>query len=81
MFQLCLFITGLFNYPLNEAACPSVIMVYSPIKAGEDIYTPYARSLTRLSVLNEKKNIMLRGIDTVSRVEKLQAEHGLSCGK
>ena len=30
---------GLFNYPLNEAACPLVSTVYSPIMPSEGIYT------------------------------------------
>ena len=41
----------------------------------------YACSLTRLSVLNENKINTVRRIDTVSRVEKLPAKHGLSCWK
>ena len=41
----------------------------------------YAHLLTRLFVLNENKIKTIRGIDTVSRVEKLPAEHGVSCWK
>ena len=32
-------ILSLFNYPLNEAACPPVSTVYSPIMPSKDIYT------------------------------------------
>ena len=31
-------ILNLFNYPLNEAACPPVSTVYSPIMPSEGIY-------------------------------------------
>ena len=32
-------ILSLFNYPVNEAACPPVNTVYSPIMPSEGIYT------------------------------------------
>ena len=70
-------ILTLFISQVNEAACPPVSTVYSPIMPSEGIYN--ACSLTRLSVLNESKINMIKGIDTISRVEKLPAEHGLSC--
>ena len=41
----------------------------------------YACSLKRLSTLNENKINTIRGIDTISRAEKLQTEHGLSYWK
>ena len=68
-------ILSLFNYPLNEASCSPVNTFYSLIMPSEGIYTP----LTRLSVLNENKINTIRGIDTISRNEKLPAEHGLCC--
>ena len=69
-------ILSLFNNPLNDAASPPVSTVYSPIMPSEGIYTLYARSLTRLS--DENIISTFRQIDTVSRVEKLPAEHRLS---
>ena len=35
--------------------------------------------INRLSVLNKNKINTIKGIDTVSRFEKLPAEHGLTC--
>ena len=71
-------IQSLFNYPLNEAACSPDSTVYSPIMPYEGIYT-LTSVQKRLSVLNENKINTIRGIDTGIRVEKLPAEHGLSC--
>ena len=67
-------ILTLFNYALNEGACLPVSSAYSPIMLSEAIYT-----LMRLHSLNENKINAVRGVDTVSRIEKLPAEHGLSC--
>ena len=60
-------ILSLFTYPLNEASCPPVsTVVDSPIRLSEGIYT-------LMCVYNTN-----RGIDSVSRVEILSAEHGYS---
>ena len=67
-------ILSLFNYPLNEVACPPVSTVYSPTMPSEASYT-LMRAVTRLSALIENKINTIRGIDRVSRVKKLPAEH------
>ena len=59
----------------NVQPCSVFKPIQSPVKWSNLFH------LTRLSVLNEKKINIIIGIDTVSRVEKLPAEHGLSCWK
>ena len=41
----------------------------------------YPYLLKQLSVLNENKSNMIRGIETISRAEKLPGKYGLSCWK
>ena len=47
-----------------------------PLKASTHLYVFIN---THISVLNENKIITIRKMGTVSRVEILPAEHGLSC--
>ena len=66
-------ILSLFNYPLNKVVFPAVSTVYSPIMLSKGIYT--------IIRVHETKINTIREIDTVTRAEKLPAEHGLSCWK
>ena len=60
-------ILSLFNYPLNEADCPPVSTY---ILSDHALWRHLHSNACSLKKLNA-----IRGIDTVSRVEKLPNEH------
>ena len=81
-------ILSLFNHPLNEAACPQISTVYSPIMPSEVIYTLIRAHLhdylyqmriilIRLEGLTRLVALENYKLNTGCRAEKLPNEHDL----